>query len=88
MSTVTYTIQFDFLVDAARLNITLEADVQEHHSDTYYVITNFRIPGHGSRPVLPDITVQKKNGVWVHTDSGQSTNLSTTVGNVIETRGR
>jgi len=31
MSTVTYTVRFEFPVDAARLNVILEADVQEHH---------------------------------------------------------
>src|ERR1041385_8129924 len=54
MSTATFTVRFEFLVDAARLNIILEADVQEHHSDTYYVVNQFRIPGQGNRAVLPD----------------------------------
>lgn len=88
MSTVTYTVRFNFLVDAARLNVILEADVEEHHSDTYYVISNFRIPGHGNRPALPPIKICNKNGDWVHTDSGQTTDLSTAVGKAIEALGK
>ena len=86
MSIATFTISFGFLVDAARQNMTLEADVQEHHSDIFYVVTNFRIPGHGSRPVLPEIRIRKEKGAWVHTDSGQATDLSTAVGKAIEAR--
>jgi hypothetical protein len=86
MSTVTYTVRFEFPVDAARLNVILEADVQEHHSETYYVISNFRKPGHGNRPALPPIQIRRQEGVWVHTDSGQATDLSTAVGKAIEAR--
>jgi hypothetical protein len=49
MITATYNIRFDFMLDAARLNIILEADVQEHHSDIFYKVTNIRIPGHAGQ---------------------------------------
>ena len=88
MSIVTYTVRFEFPVDAARLNVILEADVQEHHSDTYYVVSNFRIPGHGNRPALPSIKIRRQNDVWVHTDSGQATDLSAAVGRAIEARAK
>jgi len=88
MSTVTYTVRFEFPVDAARLNVILEADVQEHHSETYYVISNFRMPGHGNRPALPPIRIRNHNGDWIHTDSGQATDLSTAVGRAIEARAK
>ena len=87
MITASYTIAFDFLIAPARPNIPLEADVQEHHSDTYYVVSNFRFSGQGSRQILPDIKIRKVNGQWVHTDSGKATDLSTAVGNAIDCRG-
>ena len=88
MSTVTYSIRFEFPVDAARLNVILEADVQEHHSETYYVVSNFRMPGHGNRPTLPPIKIRQEKESWVHTDSGQATDLSSAVGKAIEARAK
>jgi hypothetical protein len=88
MSTATYYIHFEFLVDSARLNIKLGADVREHHSETYYVVTNFHIPGNGNRLVLPEMKIRKEKGQWVHTDSGYATDLSTAVGQAIEARGK
>jgi hypothetical protein len=84
MITATYPIRFNFLVDSARLDITLEADVQEHHSASYYVVGNFHVPGHRKRTALPQISVKKAKGVWVHTDSGKSTELSLAVGKAID----
>jgi len=84
MISANFQIRFDFLVDTERLNITLEADVQEHHSDTYYIIGNFRIPGHGSQNILPEITIRKEKGLWVHTDSHKASELSKAAGKAIE----
>jgi hypothetical protein len=33
---------------------------------------------------LPDISFKKTKGVWVHTDSGKSTELSLAVGKAID----
>lgn len=86
MITANFSIRFDFLVEPARLNIILEADVQEHHSQTYFVVNNFRIPGQGGRSVLPEIRIRREGNQWVHTDSGKATELSATVGRAIEAR--
>jgi len=86
MITATFSIRFGFLVDATTLNITLEADVQQHHSDTFYNVSNFRIPGHALRHILPEITIRKEHGLWVHTDSGKATDLSIAVGQAIDER--
>jgi len=84
MITATFNIRFGFLVDAARLNIILEADVQEYTSEASYKVTNFRIPCHNHQQVLPEITIRKENGLWVHTDSGKATDLSIAVGQAID----
>jgi hypothetical protein len=84
MITANFPIRFNFLADSARLNIILEADVQEHHSEVFYEVRNFRVPGHVRRIVLPEIKIRKENGQWVHTDSGQATDLSVAVGKGIE----
>jgi hypothetical protein len=86
MISANFQIRFDFLVDTARLNITLEADVQEHHSETYYLISNFRIPGHDNQNILPEISIRKEKGVWVHTDSHKPSELSKAAGLAIDAR--
>lgn len=86
MITASFQIRFDFLVDTERLNITLEADVREHHSDTYYIVGNFRIPGHDNHNILPEITIRKEKGLWVHTDSHKPSGLSTAAGKAIDAR--
>lgn len=86
MITANFNIRFDFRLETARLSIILEADVQEHHSATYYVITNFHIPGHHNRTILPPISIRKEKGQWVHTDSGKATELSAAAGKAIEAR--
>jgi len=81
-----FQIRFDFLVDTERLNVTLEADVQEHNSETFYAIGNFRIPGHDNQNILPEITIRKEKDVWVHTDSHKPSALSIAVGKAIDER--
>lgn len=84
MSNTNYSISFSFAVDAANIRLTLEAEVEEHHSKTYYIVSNFRIPGHGDRIVLPPITIEKEKGVWVHKDSRKPTDLSIAAGQAID----
>ncbi len=86
MSIANYTISFSFAVDAAKFRLMLEAEVEEHHSKPYFIINNFRIPGHGDRAVLPPIAVEKVEGKWVHRDSGKASELATAVGAAIDAR--
>ena len=88
MSNVNYPIRFSFAVDAAKIRFTLEAEVEEHHSQTYYIVSNFRIPGHGDRVVLPPIIIQNEDGIWVHKDSEKATELSAAVGEAITARNK
>ncbi|HTR32021.1 MAG TPA: hypothetical protein VMH27_22270 [Puia sp.] len=86
MNNVNYPIRFSFAVDAAKIRLTLEAEVQEHHSDTYYIVSNFQIPGYRGRALLPPVTIQNMNGHWVHRDNGKPTELSTAIGEAIDAR--
>jgi hypothetical protein len=84
MITSTYTIAFNFPVEDSRLVVPLTADVNVHHSEIFYVISNFRTGSDRKTSVLPDITIKKKNGRWVHLDSEKESHLSAEVGKHIE----
>jgi hypothetical protein len=84
MITSTYSIAFDFRVDNSKLIVPLTAEVEVHHSETYYVVKNIKTEAAGKRSVLPDLTVKKENGRWVHLDSEQESHLSIQVGKSIE----
>jgi len=77
-------IEFDFMMESARFNIRLQADVEEHHSNVYYLVKNIRAAGHEGPSILPDIRIHKRHGLWVHTDSGKETHLSLTVGQALD----
>ena len=80
----TYSIAFTFRLDNSNLIIPITADIEVHHSDTYYVIKNFRTQSHQKRSILPDVSIKKVNGVWVHCDSGKETTISMEVGTAID----
>ena len=86
MNNANYPIRFSFAVDAAKIRLTLEAEVQEHQSEIYYIVSNFQIPGYRGKPVLPPVTIQRANGLWVHRDNGKATDLSTAIGAAIDER--
>jgi len=72
--------------------IKLTARVQLHHSDPYYVISDFFLQKTAAgKPMLPEISIKalrRENGIsWVHTDSGKETILSMTIGKAIEAYG-
>jgi hypothetical protein len=78
------TIQFYFALDKGRLEVLLEADVEFDERGIFYQVRNFRMPGSSSRRVLPDIEIKKRDGHWVHRDSGWHTELSNSVGKAID----
>jgi hypothetical protein len=79
----TFNIRFNFPVDAAPLNVLLEAEVRVNTSTAFYQVTNFRIPGHSAGSILPPISIRNYKGQWVHTDSGKPSELSQAVGEAI-----
>ena len=80
----TYTIGFNFRLDHSNLTIPLTADIEIHHSETFYVVKNFRTKSQRERSILPDMRIKKANGMWVHCDSGKETTLSMEVGQAID----
>ena len=84
MITSTYSIALNFQVDNSKLIISLTADVEVHHSESHYIIKNFKAEPERKGSVLPDIIIKKKNGRWVHLDSEKESQLSIQVGKGIE----
>jgi len=87
MITSTYCIAFNFQVEDSRLIVSLKADVEVHHSKTYYIIKNIRAGSKRQGSVLPDLAIMKKHGHWVHVDSEKESQLSIQVGKSIEAAG-
>jgi hypothetical protein len=77
-------IQFNFAIDKGPLKVLLEADVERDDRGIYYLVKNFRIPGHTASGILPEIRIKKIDGHWVHRDSGWQTELSEVVGEAID----
>ena len=82
MITAEYHIAFNFQIENTRFLLPMSADVEVHHSQAYYVVKNLNT---GSRkPILPDITIRKKDGHWVHQDSEKESYLSIRGGQAID----
>ena len=79
-----YTVAFDFLADDGRLKVHLLADVELHHSQPYYIVRNFKTIGRGVSSALPEVRLKRARGLWVHTDSGKVSDLSTAIGQAID----
>ena len=84
MITSTYSIAFEYQLEDSNLIVPLTADVEVHHSETYYIVKNFKTRSHRQASVLPDLIIGKKNGRWVHLDSEKESHLSIQVGKSIE----
>jgi hypothetical protein len=86
-----FKIQFNFPLEHSLHTIPLQASVTLHHSEPYYVVEAFRFAGtdNDRRSLLPAIQikyVKNRDGknVWVHKDSERESELSSTIGKVIE----
>ncbi|HEY4289523.1 MAG TPA: hypothetical protein VGN00_20620 [Puia sp.] len=84
MQLASYNIAFDFLADEGRLKVHLQADVELHHSQPYYIVRNFRTTGREVSSGLPEVRLRRNKGVWVHTDSGKVSDLGTAIGEAID----
>ena len=87
-----FEIKFDFPVASSDLKISLNATVELHHSEPYYLVHNFYLTdgkkNTDHHSVLPDQQIRrvKRNGsyVWIHKDSEKESELSIAIGVGIE----
>lgn len=87
-----FEIRFDFPVASSNIKISLNAIVEIHHSDPYFLVQNFYFPlsinERTRHSVLPNQEIKriKRNGdsLWVHRDSEQESELSLAIGKAIE----
>ena len=87
-----FEIKFDFPVASSNLKISLNATVEIHHSEPYFLVRNFYFPEskkeNGHHSVLPEQEIKriKRDGSysWVHKDSEQESELSLAIGRGIE----
>lgn len=84
MITDSYFIDFDIQLEKTPVFLHLTAQVELHHSDPYYVISNFRTAHQKEGSILPPLKIRKKQGKWVHLDTGRPTQLSEVVGKAID----
>ena len=82
--TNSYTIAFTYFVENGKMKVDLVADVDEHHSDTWYHVKNLRTTKSGIRQILPDVQLKKVKGTWVHKDSERETDLSRAIGAALD----
>ncbi|HET9746243.1 MAG TPA: hypothetical protein VFP97_11060 [Chitinophagaceae bacterium] len=87
-----FEINFDFPVASSNLKISLNATVEIHHSEPYFVIHDFYLADNkkdnGFHSVLPVQEVKRilrdNSYLWVHKDSEQESELSIAIGTGIE----
>ena len=87
-----FEIRFDFPVASSHLKISINAAVELHHSEPYFLVHNFYFPegkeDSRQHSILPDQEIKriKRNGSysWVHKDSEQESELSLSIGKGIE----
>ncbi len=87
-----FEIKFDFPVASSNLKISLNATVELHHSEPYYLVRNFYLTDNekekSHHSILPDQEIKriKRNGIytWVHKDSERESELSIAIGLGIE----
>ena len=79
-----FEINFDFPVASSNLKISLNATVELHHSEPFFVVHDFYLANNslyqGRHSILPNQEIKriKRDGssVWVHKDSEKESELS------------
>jgi hypothetical protein len=89
-----FEINFDFPVASSNSKISINATVELHHSEPYFLVQNFYFPeskeDNRQHSILPDQEIIRvtRNGSysWVHKDSEQESELSLAIGKGIESQ--
>jgi hypothetical protein len=79
-----YLINFKVPIEKSAVVIHLSANVEKHHSATYYVVDNIKTVRQERGTLLPTLKIRRMNDKWVELDSGKESYLSTVVGRAID----
>ena len=87
-----FEIKFDFPVASSNLKISLNATVELHYSEPWFLVHDFYLDDSTRKKeyhsVLPEQEIKriKRNGLyaWVHKDSEKESELSIAIGQGIE----
>ena len=87
-----FEIKFDFPVASSNSKISLNATVELHHSEPYFVVHDFFLANNhidqGRHSILPNQEIKlikrEGSGVWVHKDSEKESELSLAIGEGLE----
>jgi len=87
-----FEIKFDFPVADSTLKISINAIASLHHSEPYYLVTDFHLEKEkhptAQYSIFPDQEIKyvkhNSSGAWVHKDSERESLLSLAIGEGIE----
>jgi len=82
MAQLVFTILFVYEILPGTLQVDLSAGIEMISYDCCQVRDIRRVHSNES-PLLPEMRLEKRNGRWVHTDSGKESNISRTIGEAI-----
>jgi hypothetical protein len=82
MAKLVFTILFVYEILPGSLRVDLSAGIEMISYDCCLVRDIRRIHSNES-PLLPEMKLEKRNGRWVHSDSGKESNISRTIGEAI-----
>jgi len=82
MAQLVFTISFVYEILPGTLQVDLSAGIEMIDYDCCLVRDIRRVHSNES-PLLPEMKLEKKNGRWIHSDSGKESNISRTVGEAI-----
>lgn len=86
MFTQQYPVNFSYPLDEERaFTIDLAASISWQPYSGTYIVSEFQSMQPTKVDItLPELRIRKRDGIWVHTDSGAETSLSVIVGRAIE----
>jgi hypothetical protein len=82
MAQLVFTILFVYEMLPGTLQVDLSAEI-EMISYECCLVRDIRRVHSNESPLLPELRLEKRNGRWVHSDSGKESNISRTIGEAI-----
>jgi len=82
MGQLVFMISFVYEILPNTLQVELSAEVEMVSYDCC-LVRGIRRVGSNESPLLPVLKLEKRDGRWVHSDSGKESNISRTIGESI-----